>query len=86
MPKLALEISELAIRKNNHSNFHHQGGSSTLYFGNSVQLCTKMMLPATQSSCLKNGHTIFQSHIVIATSHFGDFSHLYAKNDAASYS
>jgi hypothetical protein len=44
-----------------------------------------MMLPATQTSCLKYSHTNYQSNIGISIACFGELSWLYAKNDAASY-
>jgi hypothetical protein len=39
----------------------------------------KMMLPATQTSCLKDSHTNLQRFIGIGTRYFVDFLSLYVK-------
>ncbi len=39
----------------------------------------KMMLPATQTSCLKDSHTNLQRYIGISTRYFGDSLSLYVK-------
>jgi hypothetical protein len=39
----------------------------------------KMMLPATQTSCLKDSHTNLQRYIGIGARYFGDSLSLYVK-------
>ncbi len=42
------------------------------------------MLPAPWTSCLKDSHTNFHCYIGMGIAFFGEFTPLYAKNDAAS--
>jgi hypothetical protein len=43
-----------------------------------------MMLPALCTSYLKDSHTNFQNYIGIGIACFGEFTPLYAENNAAS--
>ncbi len=44
----------------------------------------KMMLPAIQTSCLKDSHTHLEKYVGLGTRYFGDSFSSYVKNDAAS--
>jgi hypothetical protein len=72
MQKLALEISNLSV-----SNMVIQICVCTQEFiedtfeGNHVCM-PKMMLPATQTSCLKDSHANFESYVGIGITYFGE--------------
>ncbi len=79
MPKLVLEISELAVL-----NMLIQillAMQELAYYTQEANCIwmLKMMLPATQTSCLKYSHTNLRRYIGISTLYFGNSLSLYIK-------